>query len=68
MSRRPASVQRPALHANWRAFLNNDESQRLSDLDARMGRRIQSLADDQREKTRIMNRAIRRMRRKQGKN
>ena len=60
-------MQRNPLHAAWRKFSNSDEEQRLEQLDARIARRKVLLEWDQAERTRIMNRAIRRMRRAQGK-
>lgn len=60
-------VQREELHAPWRDHINGDEEQRLIKLDARIERRKALLEWDQKERTRIMNRAIRRMRRAEGK-
>ena len=60
-------VQRKTMTPAWRRFTKAEEDQRLSVLDARIERRIEILKWDQRERTRIMHRAIRRMRRAEGK-
>ena len=60
-------VQRHKLHANWQRFTNYIEEQRLAVLEARIERRKRILADDIAERRRIMMRAIRRMRRAEGK-
>jgi hypothetical protein len=60
-------VQHEKLHAPWREFTNSDEEQRLIKLDGRIERRKTLLDWDVKERTRIMNRAIRRMRRAEGK-
>lgn len=60
-------VQRPELHANWQRFTNYVEEQRLIVLEARIERRKRILADDMAERRKIMMRAIRRMRRAEGK-
>lgn len=62
------AVQRAGLHAEWRKFTNGEEEQRLIILDERLDRQELILADTRRDQTKIMNRAIRRMRRAQGKN
>jgi hypothetical protein len=60
-------VQWLKVDAPWRRFTNVKEDQRLSALDGRIERRSQSIKWDQLERTRIMHRAIRRMRRAEGK-
>lgn len=64
---RNKDVQRYKLHAPWREFTNSDEEQRLIKLECRIERRKTLLDWDVKERTRIMNRAIRRMRRAEGK-
>jgi hypothetical protein len=59
-------VQQPPLHAKWRMFSNYIEEQRLELLEQRIARRKRILADDLAERRSIMMRAIRRMRRAQG--
>ncbi|QDP59330.1 MAG: hypothetical protein GOVbin287_4 [Prokaryotic dsDNA virus sp.] len=61
------NVQRHKLHANWQRFINYVEEQRLAVLEIRIERRKRILADDIAERRRIMMRAIRRMRRAEGK-
>jgi len=61
------NVQRNKLHANWQRFTNYVEEQRLIVLEARIERRKRILADDMAERRKIMMRAIRRMRRAEGK-
>tara|TARA_R100000365_G_C2746236_1_gene75430 strand:- start:3274 stop:3474 length:201 start_codon:yes stop_codon:yes gene_type:complete len=61
------NVQRNKLHANWQRFTNYVEEQRLAVLEARIERRKRILADDMAERRKIMMRAIRRMRRAEGK-
>ena len=60
-------VERQKLHANWQRFTNYVEEQRLAVLEARIERRKRILADDMAERRTIMMRAIRRMRRAEGK-
>jgi hypothetical protein len=60
-------VQRGTVDAPWRRFTKAEEEQRLIVLDTRIERRKASLEWDQRERTKIMHRAIRRMRRAEGK-
>lgn len=60
-------VQRGEVDAPWRRYTKAEEDQRLDVLDARIERRKVILEWDQRERTRIMHRAIRRMRRAEGK-
>lgn len=60
-------VQRQKLHAKWQRFTNYVEEQRLAILETRIERRKRILADDMAERRRIMMRAIRRMRRAEGK-
>lgn len=60
-------VQREAVTPPWRRYTKAEEDQRLDVLDARIERRKAILEWDQRERTRIMHRAIRRMRRAEGK-
>jgi len=60
-------VQRSEVDAPWRRFTKSEEEQRLIVLDTRIERRKAILEWDQRERTRIMHRAIRRMRRAEGK-
>lgn len=61
-------MQSQQLHAKWREFINNDEIQRLEELEGRIDRKKRSLAEATSERQTIMNRAIRRMRRANGKN
>jgi hypothetical protein len=61
------TVQRRELHAKWQRFTNYVEEQRLAVLETRIERRKRILADDMAERRRIMMRAIRRMRRAEGK-
>lgn len=60
-------VQRQKLQANWQRFTNYVEEQRLAVLEARIERRKRILVDDMAERRTIMMRAIRRMRRAEGK-
>ena len=60
-------MQRGTVDAPWRRFTKAEEEQRLIVLDTRIERRKASLEWDQNERTRIMQRAIRRMRRAEGK-
>ena len=60
-------MQRGTVDAPWRRFTKAEEEQRLIVLDTRIERRKASLEWDQNERTRIMHRAIRRMRRAEGK-
>jgi len=60
-------VQRAEVDAPWRRLTKAEEEQRLIVLDTRIERRKAILEWDQRERTRIMHRAIRRMRRAEGK-
>ena len=60
-------VQRHKLHADWQRFTNYFEEQRLAVLEMRIERRKRILADDMAERRTIMMRAIRRMRRAEGK-
>lgn len=60
-------VQRDTVTPPWKRFTKVEEDQRLDVLDARIERRKAILEWDQRERTRIMHRAIRRMRRAEGK-
>ncbi len=61
------NVQRNKLHANWQRFTTYVEEQRLAALEARIERRKRILADDMAERRKIMMRAIRRVRRAEGK-
>jgi len=61
------NVQRRELHAKWQRFTNCVEEQRLAVLETRIERRKRILADDMAERRTIMMRAIRRMRRAEGK-
>ncbi|KZX97743.1 MULTISPECIES: hypothetical protein [unclassified Sulfitobacter] len=61
------NVQRHKLHAKWQQFTNYVEDQRLAVLETRIERRKRILADDMAERRKIMMRAIRRMRRAEGK-
>jgi hypothetical protein len=56
------------LKAAWLKFADGRELKRLAKLHVRIERREQALADLRAERTKIMNRCIRRMRRKAGKN
>lgn len=60
-------VQREAVAAPWQMFVNHVEEQRLIVLDQRIQRRKDLVRWDQSERTAIMHRAIRRMRRAEGK-
>lgn len=60
-------VQRNDVTPPWRCYTKAEEKQRLDVLDARIERRKAILEWDQRERTKIMHRAIRRMRRAEGK-
>lgn len=60
-------VQRETVTPPWKRFTKAEEDQRLEVLDARIERRKAILEWDQRERTKIMHRAIRRMRRSEGK-
>lgn len=60
-------VQRETVTPPWKRFTKAEEGQRLDVLEARIERRKAILEWDQRERTRIMHRAIRRMRRAEGK-
>ena len=60
-------VQRSGLHAAWREFTNSEEEQRLIALDKRIERQERILSDTRNDQSKIMARAIRRMRRAQGK-
>jgi len=60
-------VQRDDVTPPWRRFTKAEEDQRLEFLDGRIERRKAILEWDQNERTRIMHRAIRRMRRAEGK-
>ncbi len=55
------------MHVNWRDKANDEEKQRLAVLEARIERRKQLIQYDREERTKIMRRAIRRMRRATGK-
>jgi hypothetical protein len=56
------------LHAAWLRFANEIELIRLAKLQARINRRQRAINDLIAERQKIMNRCIRRMRRKSGKN
>lgn len=60
-------VQRDTVTPPWKRFTKAEKDQRLIVLDTRIERRKAILEWDQRERTRIMHRAIRRMRRAEGK-
>ena len=60
-------VQRGKIDPPWRRFTNAEEDQRLSDLLDRIERKKRNTEIMQKEVTRIMHRAIRRMRRAKGK-
>ena len=60
-------VQRDDVTPPWKRFTKAEEDQRLEVLDGRIERRKAILGWDQNERTRIMHRAIRRMRRVEGK-
>lgn len=60
-------VQRDTVTPPWKRFTKAEEDQRLDVLEVRIERRKAILEWDQRERTRIMHRAIRRMRRAEGK-
>jgi hypothetical protein len=56
------------ISAPWFQFANPDEVERLAKLHVRIERRQMIISDDIGERTKIMNRCIRRMRRAAGKN
>lgn len=60
-------VQRETVMPPWRRYIKAEEDQRLDVLDARIERKKATLEWEQRERTKIMHRAIRRMRRAEGK-
>lgn len=60
-------VQSDEVYAPWRKFSKVDEYQRLKVVEARIERKKRSIEEAQAEKKLIMQRAIRRMRRAQGK-
>ncbi len=60
-------VQQKKVDAPWRRFTKTEEDQRLDTLDGRIARRKWLIAIDQEERRRIMFRAVRRMRRAEGK-
>ncbi len=60
-------VQSGEVYAPWCEFSNDDEYQRLKVIEARIERKKRSIDEAQVEKKLIMQRAIRRMRRAQGK-
>ncbi|WP_107496959.1 hypothetical protein [Thalassobius sp. I31.1] len=60
-------VQQGELHAKWREFVDNEENQRLALLEERIERKKATLKDAISERQKIMARAIRRMRRANGK-
>jgi hypothetical protein len=66
-----AFVQRKAPHhktiSRWRAHLNHVEEQRIKVLEDRLGRAAVTANENYKEKSKIMNTAIRRMRRAEGK-
>lgn len=65
------SVTRADVHGNvvpmWRGSLNTVEEQRLDELDARLLRKQQSIAEIYTERFKIRRRAIARIRRAKGK-
>lgn len=61
------NVQQGELHAKWREFTDTDENQRLALLEQRIERKKATLKDALSERQKIMARAIRRMRRANGK-
>ena len=61
------NVHRPSVDGQWSEFLNSDEFQRLTVLEGRITRQKQILSDTVSDKNRIMRRAIKRMRRANGK-
>lgn len=60
-------VQQGELHAKWREFTDTVENQRLALLEQRIERKKATLKDAISERQKIMARAIRRMRRANGK-
>jgi hypothetical protein len=66
-----AFVQRKAPHnkttSRWRDHLNHVEEQRVKVLEDRLGRAAVTATENYKEKGKIMNTAIRRMRRAEGK-
>ncbi|WP_321362639.1 hypothetical protein [uncultured Celeribacter sp.] len=54
------------MHGNWRDKANDEEKQRVAVLEARIERRKQLIQYDRDEKTKIMRRCIRRVRREAG--
>lgn len=64
----PPEVSEPfGLRAAWLRFAKEIELRRLATLEVRIARKEQSLAYLRKERTTIMNRCIRRMRREAGK-
>lgn len=62
-----SDVQGGEVSDTWRNFTNAEEDQRLSVIDDRLGRISARATELYQEKGRIMQRAIRRMRRARGK-
>lgn len=67
-AKRPEKIEPFGLRALWLHFANEVEVRRLAKLQKRIEQKKRSLADLTEERTKIMNRCIRRMRRAQGKN
>ena len=63
MTRKRHNVQRPPRNARWRDFLNSDELQRVTVLDERIERKIETLNDAYKERQLYMNRGCRRAQR-----
>jgi hypothetical protein len=65
----PRPPVKPAIFqsgAPWTAYASNDELRRLGCLEGRITRRQQAINDLRAERTKIMMRCVRRMRREQG--
>jgi hypothetical protein len=65
---RPPKPKLFGLKAAWLKYASGRELKRLAKLHVRIERREQALVDLRAERSKIMNRCIRRMRRKAGKN
>ncbi|WP_154667857.1 hypothetical protein [Leisingera caerulea] len=66
--KRPEKTEPFGLRAMWLHFANELEMRRLAKVHKRIEQKKRALADLTEERTKIMNRCIRRMRRAQGKN
>jgi hypothetical protein len=62
-----SSVQRKRETPPWMGYTNDEEKQRLSVINDRLGRKTETVRELEAERHKIMNRCIRRMRRSEGK-